>query len=70
MAIYTRFGARVSKVLKGNLQNGHIDVVCVWDDGSMGEYQTYTNELKADGGFAEIAQAIEAANRERKVKGK
>ena len=65
--IYTRFGSPV-KVLRGNLQNGHVDVLCTFEDGTEGEYQTWANELKADGGLAEIVQAIEQANKERKEK--
>jgi hypothetical protein len=56
--VYTRFGSVVT-VLGGNVDKGEVDVKR--EDGSI--LKTYTCELKADNGWAEISDAIEAANK-------
>ena len=60
--IYTRFGS-VVKVTGGDIEAGEVDVI---REDIPGIKKTYINELKADGGFNEICEAIDAANAKRR----
>lgn len=52
--IYTRFGLPVQAILHADLETGHADILL--EDGITRKTMLY--ELRADGGFSEIIDAI------------
>lgn len=62
--IYTRFSDGQSEdaitIIGGDIDKGHVDIK--FADGSTME--TFIAELKADGGFNEICEAINQANKQ------